>query len=543
MLTRHQLGARLCCLFLVTLLGCDSRTQATNEAIGAGNSRAEAGVDAAIVTVIAAEYDAVLRHMDRTYPLSTSDVNAFAWVGAELDRAGGQRPLRLVVGMAGEAGTTSGALAVYGSAVRWDPGVLILAGIAGGLEPAVKRGDVVVSRSVWGYEYGSIDATFNPRFDWTFQPHPGLVEAALAYTGPWQNEIVAEKPVADVSPALRTGLTASGNKVIETQDSVFARTILGLAPDTASVEMEAAGAFAAAELLAETSTPVLMVRGISDIPNPRSEVLGDKRDRERWKQYAADSMAAFTTSFLRDGLPPRPEPLSHDVDALVVTYTDAYLSALASRLGAAAPSVDDSELRLQVSTGSDPVSVVVAKLDNRDDAGNIAEVVDRTRPRSLLLVDCGVGLPPMNVGDVVAGRLVWSFEKRAGEIVGDLPNARRASRSLVAAAQAIERTGVGDATYQLKSTTIAAGETLPAWDDTDTFRGIAALNGRTGIVDDESLVVVEWLFGRRKHTDVPSFLSIQSACRVAGSEERDDERAANNAADVTANLIELRWPY
>lgn len=538
-------------LLWIALPGCDAESPAETGKDAALAVVSDPGFDVGIVTVIAAEYEAMLAHMDRTFPVETpgSRANAFAWIGGEFERPGGRAPLRVIIAMAGEAGTSSGALAVMQTAQTWKPEVLVLAGIAGGLPPAVGRGDVVISEAVWGYEYGAVDASFRPRFDWVFQSDRRLAGIAVNYAGNWQKDIQAEKPDDHISPRHLAGITASGNKVIETLESEFVERILGAFPGVVSVEMEGAGGLAAAELLAEgRDTPaVLMIRGISDIPNPKSGMFGDKRDRERWKRYAADCVAAFTAAFLRDAVDvtrrlPRP-----DTDLLLVTYTEGIFDALVRALATQPLETgqDSVELQVQARPFDRLLSVAIRKLHDRKNPDEFEESLARWRPDSVVLVDTALGTGSTSIGHVIAGRLVWPFEGEGTAVKARYVDSIRHSRALVGAAQAVEGTVFESdgSPIVLKSSTIAAGDDMPEWDDSDTIRAIDRLNPRTAVVDEESWRVAAHLHGRDDSERVPAFLSIQSARQRAGSDRYDDGKAAENAATVAVELVRSRWPY
>jgi nucleoside phosphorylase len=503
-----------------------------------------ARVDVAVVTVIAAEYEAMLAKMDRVFPVTVPEgrVNSFAWQGAEIDRADGRPPLRLIVALAGEAGTTSGALAVMATARTWQPTVLVLAGIAGGLPPHVEQGDVVISEAVWGYEYGAIGAEFAPRRDWVFQPDPRLLKAASDYTGAWQREISVPHPDDTGAPRHRVGITASGNKVIETLDSAYVERVLSRLPMTASVEMEAAGAFAAAELLSQdTRGPaLLMLRGISDIPDPRSGMLGSKADRERWKRYAADTVAAFTKSFLRDALPdPAPVPSDTLSDVLIVTYSQEVCAAINTRMPATGAVLGTGLQRAELETGG--LQPMVACLDDPSDRVALDEAVEATRPAAVLLVDTARGAGKATVGDVAVARLVVPVDHNTGQPVVRNTDGKRGARALVAAAQAASgMVSLGDkkARFGVIVATPAAGE----WPASETVEAILAINPRTIAIDLESAMVISSLAAHDNRSQSPLFLSIQGVDSTFGNTDQDVTRAADNATAFLMALLEQAWP-
>lgn len=296
----------ICALpLLLMLAGCGRE-----EGCESPSSRTGAGcVDIAILTVIPEEYFAVVGKLavDEVPAACRDCVNRYGWVYAELDSPQHEKPYRVVVGMAGEAGTTSGALAAQRALLRFRPRHLLLVGVAGGLPDRLRQGDVVLSESIWSYDYGAVDRRFWPRQDFTFRPDPRLLTAGLALEAPWQDDIESESPEPSRVPALRSGQIGSGNKVIEFMGSDFADGVLAANPQIVGVEMEGAGAAAAVEEARVQGQPVgfLMIRGISDVPRDLG-VLGDKKERELWKRYAADAAASYTLRLIRDNWPDPP---------------------------------------------------------------------------------------------------------------------------------------------------------------------------------------------------------------------------------------------
>lgn len=540
-------------LLCMPLAGCNDPKSAPDSSaaerpvLSAGDD-----VDVAIVTVIAAEYKAMLSHMDRTYPANAGpgETNSFAWVGAEIDRPGGQKPLRLVIALAGEAGTTSGALAVLQTAQTWKPDVLLLAGIAGGIDPRVNRGDVVISEAVWGYEYGAIGAEFASRHDWTFRSNPQLVKSAVSYEGNWQKDIVEEKPQPNVEPRHFAGVTASGNKVFETLDSSFADVVMATFPGIASVEMEGGGGLAAAELLSLNpgAPAVIMLRGISDIPNPRSGMLGDKKDRELWKRYASDAVAAFTKAYLRDALPSgneRGNEFLPETDVLMLTYSDQTFQAIGKELGADLRASANATTKAMVTDNraGQAYSVAIAYLDDRADPEQVRRSLDRWNPRSVLLVDTALGTSSMKLGDVAIARMVWPFEID-NTVAAQHKDAIRNSRALLVAGQSV----LGNwqpadvKSNILKFGAVASGTIIPAWSDRQATQAILAANPRTIAIDAESALFAMVMTEQHSSRPTPTFLSIQGIRQITGSPDTNEQLAATNAAAASVHLLRWVWP-
>jgi nucleoside phosphorylase len=306
---------------------------------------------------------------------------------------------------------------------------------------------------------------------------------------------------------------------------------------TASVEMEAAGAFAAAELLSQdTNGPaLLMLRAISDIPDPRSGMLGSKADRERWKRYAADNVAAFTKSFLRDALPdPGPVPSDALSDALILTYSPEVCAEINARMRAtgAASGAGLQHARLDTT---------VACLDAPSDGVALQEVIDASRPRAVLLVDTAHGAGKATVGDVAVARLVVPVDHDAGQPVVRNPDGRRGARALVAAAQAASGT-VTLGNNEVRFGVVAATPAAAKWPAPETVEAILATNPRTIAIDLESALVLSALAALDDQTRPPLFLSIQGIDRKVGHADRDVARAAGNATTFLLALLERAWP-
>ena len=267
-------------------------------------------VDIAIVTVIAEEYRAMVTKLDtKEVPQACpSCANRYAWVGARIPSLEHRQSYRIVIGMAGEAGIVSGALAVQRAITRFRPRYVLLVGVAGGMPNRVRQGDVLLATSIWNYDYGAVDTEFHPRHDFTFRSDGRLLAAALALSTPWQDRIAKESPEPDYRPERYAGRFGSGNKVIEYMGSSFVNSIMEVNASIDGVEMEGAGAAAAIEAATAQGINVgfLMIRGISDVPQQVDPVLGDKKDREKWKLYAADAAASYTLSLIEHNWPEPP---------------------------------------------------------------------------------------------------------------------------------------------------------------------------------------------------------------------------------------------
>ncbi|MEL7297617.1 MAG: hypothetical protein AAGJ86_08125 [Pseudomonadota bacterium] len=530
-MTLGQLSGLSIVLCAIVLASCKQQSSHSNCSYSPGES-----IDVAIITVIGAEYQAMRTHLDCDAPaqMNNSATNTFAWRSARIEREG-RPPLRVLLALAGEAGTTSGALATLETIRVWQPEAVVLAGVAGGFEEYVSQGDVVVTRSVWGFDYGAIGQSFDSRRDWTFQPDARWFQLASAYDGDWQSHITVQKPILGPPPVVHTGITASGNKVVESMDSDFVQQLLTKQPDISSVEMEAAGAFAALELLQQQNDapPMLMLRGISDIPTPASSLFGEKKERELWKAYAADTVAAFTTSFLRDTVIPDNESLVNRqrLDVLLLTTDAVICERLAASLGVrqrAAPSTTLGRLGKR--------RVLLACVERPVAGDAIDALLNQYAARAVVLADTAVGIGKSKPNDVVVGRQWWPFGLEGTVVQASPIRAARHSRALVTATQAVDTDGAFSVTFGA----IASGAQQPADDDIATGFALLDANPRTRAVDAHTGLVQEAVTRHANHQTM--FVSIQGIDRVIGLPTAENNNAAANTASFVEQLLEDHWP-
>lgn len=170
---------------------------------------------------------------------------------------------------------------------RYNPYVVILAGVAGGVKD-VSVGDVVVGTKYYGYEFGKVTSN-----GFATRPEAGnyskeLVTLAqsVAHHGDWRKR--AKKPA---SSKVTFGAIAAGNKVIAATGSDAFRLLKQSFNDTTAIEMEAVGFGLAMQ--AFPSVRFLNVRGISDLLDGKS-----KSDAGGSQEWAADNMAAFVFELL-----------------------------------------------------------------------------------------------------------------------------------------------------------------------------------------------------------------------------------------------------
>jgi nucleoside phosphorylase len=286
------------------------------------SSRGKATVDIAIITVLPEEHAAVHQHLEQISPMPATRgrPNLYAWEFGYIGSDQYQDSYRVALGIAGRAGEGSGLLAVMDAIQTFTTDYILLVGIAGGLG-GLRKGDVVVSEYIYGYEYGKVDDGFHPRPDWTFSADLGLANAArvLSVKKPtWSDDISLMPPTGKARPMVQIGPIASGNKVIDDISDPSFQPVLEHWPKLKAVEMEGLGVAQAIQQAREKGLVLnfSMVRGISDVPrNERSRAASAARgivsrqtqERDQWKKYASEAAAVLTTQIIREAWrqPPR----------------------------------------------------------------------------------------------------------------------------------------------------------------------------------------------------------------------------------------------
>lgn len=161
---------------------------------------------------------------------------------------------------------------------RFDPSEIIFGGVAGGVDPAVRIGDVVVADRLVQHDYDA-----RPIFDRFVIPSLGiaeipadpnlvarLVDAATRYIETRiQPEVleVGASPFDVTNISLHTGLIASGDRFVS--DSAEANMLAGDLPGLLAVEMEGA---AVAQVCFERDVPFAVFRSISDHADRNADI-------------------------------------------------------------------------------------------------------------------------------------------------------------------------------------------------------------------------------------------------------------------------------
>jgi nucleoside phosphorylase len=261
-----------------------------------------------ILTTLSEEHFAVCRLLDcidEKPDIPEGRPNLHDWIAGEIQVRDSQAVHPVVVGKTGYKGALPASDAV-GEAIRyWNPQFLFFIGIAGGLkENKVRRGHVVVPRTIYGYELGAIGVEgFVAKPEQTYQVDRGLLNRAKGFADRHPDwSACLDRSPDDSEPRVNSAPLASGDKTIDDPTSEFFEQAMKTFPDAAAVDMESAGvahAISSAQQRGE-KTRFAVIRAISDMPRPAAEGEVDT-ERDQWKQYAADVAATFTVAFIASG--------------------------------------------------------------------------------------------------------------------------------------------------------------------------------------------------------------------------------------------------
>jgi nucleoside phosphorylase len=293
----------------------EGNTRSRTEPLMAGRT----SVDIAIITILEEEYRAVLKLLGNVRQVvGSSDLdNQHAWVVGEVDTPASSVPYTVALAMSPRAGTNAAVVATKNTILAFDPQCILVVGVAGGLGSA-RLGDVVVADRICAYEYGKIDHGFQPRHDLDSPTDAAIVSAArtLADRFPrWYTELTQPGGVNTVSPQIKAGRVASGDKVVDDTTDDFFVNVIKSREKLQAVEMEGAGVAAAIQDAREMRQAISfgMIRGISDLPRQGGSQAGSESHssaqtemRDSWKEAAALAAAVATIQLIRLSWPRLP---------------------------------------------------------------------------------------------------------------------------------------------------------------------------------------------------------------------------------------------
>ncbi|MEK8106632.1 5'-methylthioadenosine/S-adenosylhomocysteine nucleosidase [Micromonospora sp. M12] len=165
-------------------------------------------------------------------------------------------------------------------------------GVAGGLWPNIRLGDVVVASKVYAYHGGTSEndgLKARPKA-WEIPHEADQIAHHVARSGRWRDGLTTEPHPATV----HFGAIAAGEVVQDSAVSEQARWIRQHYNDALAIEMEAAGVAQAGHL--NRALPVVVVRGISD----HADGTKTSTDGHNWQPRAARHAAAFAAALAQE---------------------------------------------------------------------------------------------------------------------------------------------------------------------------------------------------------------------------------------------------
>ncbi|ASW57294.1 5'-methylthioadenosine/S-adenosylhomocysteine nucleosidase [Plantactinospora sp. KBS50] len=202
----------------------------------------------------------------------------------------GQSDCRVALGLVGKGNHPAAVLAERAMA-EFSPAAVLFVGVAGGLWPNIRLGDVVVANKIYAYHGGTSEddgLKARPKA-WEIPHEADQIAHHVDRSAAWRRGL----PV-DTAPKVHFGPIAAGEVVQDSGISEQARWIRQHYNDAVAIEMEAAGVAQASHL--NRALPVVVVRGISDHADG-SKAATDGQD---WQPKAARHAAAFATALARE---------------------------------------------------------------------------------------------------------------------------------------------------------------------------------------------------------------------------------------------------
>lgn len=223
-----------------------------------------------VLTALDVEYNAVRAHLEGVRRQRHQAGTLFD-VGRPRQGTG-----EIVLGLTG-VGNRSAAVLAERAIALFHPRAVLFVGVAGGLRPDVRLGDVVVGTKIYGYHGG-------------LEEDSGFYARPEAWEAPHSLDQLARQVRRTSSQTVHFGPIAAGEVVLNSRSSPLAMKLNSHYNDAIAIEMESAGTAQAGHF---NEVPVLSIRGISD----RAD--GDKyrTDDEGWQQVAARNAAEFAMDF------------------------------------------------------------------------------------------------------------------------------------------------------------------------------------------------------------------------------------------------------
>jgi nucleoside phosphorylase len=247
--------------------------------------------DVVIITALDKERDAVRRYLDAPEKVQIKNRTVYK---SNLRHNNAESSYQVVLLCLNNMGSVTAGIATTQAIDVWNPSLIILVGITGGIENGDERylGDLIAAEQIVGYESGKLtDAGAERRFE-VLRSTPAFLEAARNFPDEkWVLAPTVQRPDGKdgrVIPKIHWGVVASGEKVIA--DTKTVPELQNHWAKLAGIEMEGYGT-ALAAYTAESRPEFFMVKGICDWANPKKN--------DEWQEYAADVAATFVVNLLK----------------------------------------------------------------------------------------------------------------------------------------------------------------------------------------------------------------------------------------------------
>lgn len=240
-------------------------------------------VDVAILVALPVEELAIVE--------AIGNCSVYPWRAMSLHLGGitGQQVVVFPIGGKGNARAAQAAELVIGA---WNPALLLLAGIAGGikvLSAGMLQGDILVPDQVVGYELAKVTSGDTARRYEVYRSSAKLLARARSLRHEdWAGGITMPRPGdphGRIRPLVHTGPVLTGDKVLA--DDVTVADLRRDWPEAIGVEMESLGVALAAH---QHGVGFFMVKAVSD--------FADERKDDEWHRYAAAAAARFAVAVL-----------------------------------------------------------------------------------------------------------------------------------------------------------------------------------------------------------------------------------------------------
>ncbi|KPK73050.1 hypothetical protein AMJ87_03035 [candidate division WOR_3 bacterium SM23_60] len=174
---------------------------------------------------------------------------------------------------------------------EYEVGAIIFTGVAGGIDPLLDIGDVVISGKVVHHDYGQIVPDAFIAWDTIgFTADSTLITIASQAAGQVEFEEVPKKICKETGhfPHVIVGTIATGDQFISSEEK---RKWIETTFHAACVEMEGA---AVAQVCVLNDIPFVIIRSLSDLANEKADI-----DFELFAEYAAHTSNLIVQEMLK----------------------------------------------------------------------------------------------------------------------------------------------------------------------------------------------------------------------------------------------------